>query len=499
MTEVKTEIELKYDVPTSYAMPPLDSALPGVSSVETTTMEMEAMYFDTADLRLARRKMTLRRRTGGSDQGWHLKLPVGKGERTELHEPWTDDLQVPDTLLRLVGATTRGAELVPVARLRTTRHAHRLADADGRVLVEVADDSVVGEKLGEAVEVSQWREVEVELVDGERAQLEALGEVLVTAGAAISGSGSKLARTLGVSAKRDKVDLTDRNVTAGRLVLAYLVKQREALLATDPGVRLDRPDAVHKMRVASRRLRSALKTFDRLFEGDAHVVLEDALKRLAEVLGAQRDAEVLLGRVRAALDTLPAELVMGPVRHDVDSWMGDTLFAAREATLGYLDSADYVELLEQLEAFLDAPPLSDNASLPARKEVTALVDKTVTKVRHRGRGALATDPGEPRTLALHDARRAAKRSRYAADVLAPYDPKGAQAVSLQMENLQETLGEWHDGAVLAGVLRDLAARTGASGGNGFTYGYLLAHEETRGQTAERDFALALKHIRPLKR
>jgi CHAD domain-containing protein len=179
--------------------------------------------------------------------------------------------------------------------------------------------------------------------------------------------------------------------------------------------------------------------------------------------------------------------------------MGDTLFAAREASLGYLDSADYVELLEHLEAFLDHPPLTDNAAMPARKEVTALVDKTITKVRHRGRAALATEPGDLRTLALHDARRAAKRSRYAADVLAPYDPRSAQAVSRQMENLQETLGEWHDGAVLAGVLRDLAARTGASGGNGFTYGYLLAREETRGQNAERDFALALKHIRPLKR
>lgn len=189
---------------------------------------------------------------------------------------------------------------------------------------------------------------------------------------------------------------------------------------------------------------------------------------------------------------------MGPVRHDVDSWMGDTLFAARAETFGYLDSADYVELLDRLDDFLDHPQLSENAALPARKEVAVLVDRTITKVRHRGRAALATEAGEQRTLALHDARRAAKRARYAADVLAPFDPKAAEAVSLQMENLQETLGEWHDGAVLAGVLRQLAARTGAQGGNGFTYGYLLAHEESRGQTAERDFALALKHIRPLK-
>ena len=499
MAEVKTEIELKYDVPASYVMPPLESALPEVSGVDSASMEMEAMYFDTADLRLARRRMTLRRRTGGTDQGWHLKLPVAKGERSALHEPWTDELRVPDALVRLVGATTRGAELVPVARLRTTRQAHQLRDAEGRILIEVADDAVIGEKLGESVEVSQWREIEAELVEGDRDQLDRLGEVLVGAGAVLSGSGSKLARTLGVSGRQPKPDLTDRKISAAELVLAYLSKQRDALLANDPGVRLDRPDAVHKMRVASRRLRSALKTFDPLFTGDSHLALEDAAQRLARVLGAQRDAEVLLGRVRDALDALPPELVMGPVRHDVDAWMGDRLFAAREATFGYLDSADYRELLDHLETFLEQPPLSELAALPARKEVAKLVDKTIAKVRHRGRAALATDPGEPRTLALHAARRAAKRSRYAADVLAPYDAEAAQTVSLQMEHLQETLGEWHDGAVLAGALRDLAARTGASGGNGFTYGYLLAHEETRGRTAERDFALALKDIKPLKR
>jgi CHAD domain-containing protein len=499
MTDVHTEIEQKFDVDPSYILPALDTAIPGANDVETAVSEMEATYFDTADLRLARRKVTLRRRTGGSDQGWHLKLPVGRGERTEFHEPWTEELSVPDPLSRLVAATTRGAELVPVARLTTTRTAHRLRGGDGLTLLEVADDTVTGEKLGDDGQVSAWREIEAELVGGDRGQLALVAKVILKAGAEESASGSKLARTLGVSGRTDKVDLTGKKTTAGELLIAYLHKQRNALLSTDPAVRLDRPEAVHKMRVASRRLRSALKTFDPLFTGEAHLALEEGLGRLADVLGQERDAEVLMARMQAALDALPVELVMGSVRHDVASWMGDTYFAAKRAARDYLDSADYVELLDQLEGFLIDPPLSGRAARPARTEAAALVDKSITKVRRKGQAALATEAGEPRDLALHDARRGAKRARYAADVYALHAAKPAQAVSLHMEQLQETLGERHDGAVTAVLLRDFAARTGANGGNGFTYGFLLAREEARGQDAERAFAGALKRVRLLGR
>jgi inorganic triphosphatase YgiF len=496
VTDVHTEIEQKYDVTSSFVLPALDTALPGASDVETTVTELQAIYFDTADLRLAHRKITLRRRTGGADQGWHLKLPVGKGERTEFHEPYTDELEVPEPLSRLVSATTRGAALTPVARLETTRTAHRLSDESGQVMVEVAEDTVTGQTLGEVTQVSSWREVEVELVEGERQHLDRLAKILGNAGALPSASGSKLARTIGVSGRTAKTDLTGKKTSSGELVLAYLRKQQSALLSIDPAVRLDRPEAVHKMRVASRRLRSALKTFDPLFAGEVHIALEDGLGLLADVLGHERDAEVLLARMRTSLDELPPDLVMGPVRHDVESWMGDTYFAAKQAAHDYLAGGEYLELLNQLDAFVTSPPLSDRAVRPARTEMAALVNKTVTKVRRQGMAALATEAGPPRDLALHDARRAAKRSRYAADVYALSDPKSANVLSLQMAQLQETLGERHDGAVMALLLRDFAARTGAAGGNGFTYGFLLAREEGRGVNAERDFAAALKRVRP---
>ena len=99
MAEAHTEIEQKFDVDASFALPALSEVVPTVTDVETVVIEFEAIYFDTDDLRLAARKITLRRRSGGEDQGWHLKLPVGKGVRVEYHEPFTDALVVPDPLL----------------------------------------------------------------------------------------------------------------------------------------------------------------------------------------------------------------------------------------------------------------------------------------------------------------------------------------------------------------------------------------------------------------
>src|SRR4051794_4245260 len=115
MANSHTEIEQKFDVETSFALPALEDVLPTVTSVETEVIEFEAIYFDTDDLRLAERKITLRRRSGGADQGWHLKLPVGPGVRVEHHEPFTDDLVVPEPLRALVTATTRSAPLEPIA------------------------------------------------------------------------------------------------------------------------------------------------------------------------------------------------------------------------------------------------------------------------------------------------------------------------------------------------------------------------------------------------
>ncbi|TDB96504.1 CYTH domain-containing protein, partial [Nonomuraea longispora] len=188
------EIEDKFDVPAEYEIPDL-SGLAEV--VGPKTYQLVALYYDTPDLRLASRGVTLRRRRGGADPGWHLKLPKAKGVRQEITQPLTRSTKiVPAELAELVRAFTRGAELQPVARLDTRRSVTVLFDGDVR-LVEIADDHVKGTVLGEEPMVVRWREVEAELLeDGKKALLAKVGKRLRKAGATPSASSSKLAKLL---------------------------------------------------------------------------------------------------------------------------------------------------------------------------------------------------------------------------------------------------------------------------------------------------------------
>lgn len=196
------ETEQKFDVPAGFAVPTLTG--PGVASMTPPdVLHLSATYFDTAGLRLAAAKITLRRRTGGTDPGWHIKLPVSADTRRELHFPLDEgEHEVPAPVAAEVAGWTGGEPLRPVARLETTRTIRRLVDPAGQVLAEVADDAVTGSRPDPADPArwrpaDQWRELEVELVSGHRNLLNAAAGQLRAAGAEPSRSASKLARVLG--------------------------------------------------------------------------------------------------------------------------------------------------------------------------------------------------------------------------------------------------------------------------------------------------------------
>jgi hypothetical protein len=198
------ETERKFDAAADFALPDL-AGLDGVAAITgPQTYRLRAIYFDTADFRLAAAKITLRRRTGGTDAGWHLKLPAGVDSRREVHAPLGRGASsVPSRLAELVAGWTGGQPLRPIARLATTRRLRRLAGRDGEVLAEVADDLVIGSLPGpgspgmpEWREASRWREIEIELVTGPRELLGSAGDRLRRAGAAPSAEASKLSRLL---------------------------------------------------------------------------------------------------------------------------------------------------------------------------------------------------------------------------------------------------------------------------------------------------------------
>ncbi len=489
MTTSSLEVERKYDVAADAPVPDL-SALPGVRRVDDDSFELDATYFDTADLALRTAGITLRLRRGGDDAGWHLKLPHG-ADREELHLPAgdsSDEPQVPEELRSLVRSRTRRRELVPVARLRTTRSVHRLRDADGRVLAEVADDLVDGTPLLADAPALRWREWEVELGAGPRGLLDAAQDRLLAAGARAASSASKVGRVLAAlpgapdGLARRARPARPRKASAGRVLQEHLAEQVEELLARDPQVRRDLPDALHKMRVATRRLRSALRAFRPLLDRDVADPLRDELAWLAGVLGEVRDVEVMHARLRRLVDGQDPDLVVGPVHARIDQVLGDRYRAAHDRVLVELEGDRYLRLLTALDALATAPPLVGAADGRATRVLPGLVRHADQRLR-RAMAAAERATGEEQDLLLHEARKDAKRARYAAEAVAGHAGKPARAYAKAVTELQEVLGEHQDGVVTREALRELADAADRAGERSFTYGRLHGLEQARADAA----------------
>jgi inorganic triphosphatase YgiF len=199
------ETEQKYDADAGFVLPNLGSLpeLGGRRAADPRRIYLSATYFDTEDLDLLKHKVTLRRRVGGDDEGWHLKLPVRKDTRQELHAPLdegSDGTSVPARLAAQIEEITAGKRLHPVAILDTERTVVRVPGPPAAAQVEVADDRVTATRFDQTgSRPIIWREIEVEMLSADSAaaaMLETVGKALREAGARPSASGSKLARVL---------------------------------------------------------------------------------------------------------------------------------------------------------------------------------------------------------------------------------------------------------------------------------------------------------------
>ncbi|MGO4804942.1 CHAD domain-containing protein [Arthrobacter sp. 2MCAF15] len=493
------EVEHKYSPSESGALPRLAS-IQGVDRVgEPVSEQLDAVYFDTQALALAARRITLRRRSGGPDAGWHLKLPVAAGERREITEPLgADQDAVPERLRQLVLVHTRNHVLVPVARIRTSRSSTPLYAADAALLARFSDDRVEAQFLLPPAEPSRWREWEIELADGPRALLQDADEVLAAEGVPVSALPSKLARALGARYPGEPAPAPKprRRGPASDVMLAYIFQQVRALKVHDPGVRVDAPDAVHQLRVAARRLRSALATFRKLTDTTLSQFLRAELQWLAGTVGQARDTEVIRARLKDMLDAEPPELLIGPVARQIEEQLGTIQLQGRAAGLEALDSDRYFRLLDSLDAFLAAPPLSGTA----RNEALGTIGRLVSADRKRLKAAVrslngGTD-GTSQDAALHDVRKSAKRLRYAAEAASPIFDKQATTLARAAEEIQEVLGDFQDSVVTRETLLMLAAQAAADAGIGFTYGRLHALEQQRGNEARVRFLDSWQNSRP---
>ncbi|MFF5704279.1 CHAD domain-containing protein [Streptomyces sp. NPDC012794] len=448
------------------------------------TDHLDAVYYDTPDQRLAADGLTLRRRTGGEDSGWHLKLPVAPGVRDEIQAPLADT--VPPALAALVRSRVRDHRLEPQVRLRSERRTRDLLDADGTLLAQLSTDTVHAERGGATAD---WTEVEVELADGTGpALLDAVEQTFQKAGLKVSEAPSKLARALAEtgSGAPARPAPGPADGTAGAHVLAYLRRQVDTLISCDPAVRRDQPDSVHRMRVASRRLRSAFKTYRKILDREVTDPIGEELRRLGTELGADRDREVLHDHLREAVAGLPHPLLAGPVHKRLRTWNSTSRSASRRRALAALDDARYLTLLDTLEALLADPPLLPRAAKPAGKALPKAILRDYRRLARRVDRALTLGPGQERDRALHEARKAAKRARYGAEAAEPALGKPANKFAKAMEAVQDVLGEHQDSVVTRNVLRDLAHQAHGAGEPSFTWGLLHGREEARAERTEGD-------------
>ncbi len=491
------QIELEFTFrPQDDAVLPDLSVLPDVESVDTPqAYDLEAVYFDTPDLSLAQSGLTLRRRTGGSDEGWHLKVPTVDGNgRTEIGVPLGRAVRTPPKPLRTAAfAWTRNQPLVAVATLRTKRRVHQLRAPDGSLLAELCDDNVQGESLlADSPDQQVWREWELEVGTGSDALVQNACALLAkVAGKPVPG-GSKLLRILRQDmprVARPSRSKLKRSSSARAVVARRLSEQVDALRIHDSEVRRDAPGGIHQARVTIRRLRTALATFRPLLDRSKTDPLRAELQWVGKVLGDARDAEVLRLQLHEHLEREPTELVLGGVRRRIDRELKSAYQDARAQALEAMESAPYIKLLDDLDELTATGAWTADADRPARDVLPGLVRPDWKRLRKRVRathqaGSEVTDDR------LHEARKAAKRVRYAAETLQPVYGNDAKRLVKRMKKVQSALGDSHDSVVARQVLRELGTQAHHDGDNTFTFGRLHALEQARGIAAKKEFEKA---------
>jgi len=477
------EREVKLGADTDFQLPDLSATWEGVAATLRPEEQLSTVYVDSDDLRLARWDVSFRYRDG---QGWTVKLP---GERSgpllvreEVVFEGSAERPPPDAA-DLVSGYLRGAALRPQVRLSTLRRGVLLHDRQGRLVADVVDDAVA--VLDGSRPAARFRELEVETTnDTPPGLLEAVLTRLRADGAGAPDPTPKYLRALGGRDAAPPEVMLSRLSSGASLgeVIAYAVTDGVIrLIRHDAIVRMDTdPEGVHQARVATRRLRSDLRTLRSALDPHWSRELRDELGWLGQALGAARDADVLLARLAARAQALPAASTEG-VR-EVIAGLEEERAQAHARLLEQLRRDRYLRLLDRLIHAARAPAMREGkAELPARKALKPLVRRTwralETKVSSLG------DP--PPDEELHMVRILAKRARYAAELAAPVLGRRTREFAGAAGGLQDTLGELHDAVVAEGWLREWA-RHGPSPAGAFAAGELAALErDAAAQARER--------------
>lgn len=484
------ERELKMIVPDSFELPDLHDAVPGASAGDVEEREISDVYYDTADVRLARWGCTLRRRVG---EGWTVKIPrPSKGIVLDREEVLYRDEpgDPPVAALNLVSSLTRGADVEVVARLQTRRLVRTWHTDDGVAIAELTDDDVRATRA-DGDEVT-FREIEFELAPNADGDLvDEVAARLTSAKRSAERPIPKLVRALGPNAMEPPdVDVAQlpSEPTAQQVIQAAIASSVARLLLQLPAARLGTdPEGVHQARVAARRLRSDLKTFEPLLDSEWSAGIQAQLRWLIDELGAVRDSDIRRTKLQDVT-----------VRHpEIDDDAAQGVFQQvrlgrrrdRRRLLRHLGADRATELLDHLVAASAAPETVERAARPARDVMPKLVRKRWKRL-DRAVGRLGR---RPTAAELHEVRILAKRLRYATEAVTPAVGKQARKFAKDAARIQDALGELNDAAVVGAWLAATAERL--DGPAAFAAGQMTQQLVVEAHTHQRQWRAAHRALK----
>lgn len=451
------EYELKLQAPDGFELPAL-----GGNPLEPRVFT--SVYYDVPSRSLTNAGITLRRRTERGKSVWQLKLPQADA-RLELEQPG-GPTGPPDELRQLLLAHLRDHQVETIAELRTRRRGELVERDESTAEVTVDEVAVMdGQSVSHA-----FVEVEIELRAGDPRRLDKIAKEIARAGATPTNGTPKVFQALGIVPARTK-----RPADPFKALRALLRIQLGEILRHDPGTRVGSdPESLHDMRVAVRRSRALLRAGSALVADDTDG-LSAELKWLGEVLGAVRDLDVLLERLRAegaALGGNDAKAAVRLLRN-----LSRERKRARDALLRALGGERYLELLDRFDATL-------NDLTPTGADVTldVLARRELKKVRK----AVKALPPEPQDAELHDLRKLGKRARYAAELARHRE------IAQCSKELQDVLGVHQDSTVAEGRLRALAAT--APPAEALAAGRLIEREHRRQADARAAWSAAWRKL-----
>lgn len=366
-TEQHVETEFKFRVPTDFDLPSFPKFL-GTWATEATR-NMDATYWDTTDATLLRWGITMRKRSGGGDDGWHLKIPStraaqshGASVRTELHRDPTSTTP-PIEFLEMLSAVLRGSDVMPIARVRTERKPQSLTRSSGQI-IELVDDRVTLTRNN--VIVDQFREIEVELVsDSGLTEALLICEILGSAGAQ-SSSASKAASAFGPIAKNQpdvpRLPTPNKNDLPCDLIRWALSGQVRKIFLAELTSRVtgDTRDLTVTL-IELDTLLKALKNW--LNQAEQEFFIEDLtwLIRECNIATELADQQV---QARALVDSLSDPLDRHAGAAPVDQYFAGKIVAARSSLQAARRSDRYLFLFNDLINLARAPAVTAGAYEP---------------------------------------------------------------------------------------------------------------------------------------